>query len=800
MKVPLKWLKEYVEVNLPPAEIARRITLAGFETLAVPTMSVSWDNVYVGQIIAVNPHPNADRLRLPTVDIGTDKMTVVCGAPNLRVGDKVAFAKVGAQLIDGHTGQLTRLKEAKIRGVSSSGMVCSEKELGLGDSHDGILVLPPDAPVGAPLAEYLGDYILDLEVTPNRPDCLCVIGVAREIAALTGKTVRTADLSYAEADTSIDQHISVEIADPDLCSRYCATLITGVKIGPSPAWLQQRLQACGQRPINNVVDITNYVMLEYGQPLHAFDYSLIKGKKIIVRRAKDGETLMSLDGVDRTLSQDMLVIADAERAVAIAGIMGGANSEVSDNTTSILLEAANFNAPSIYRTGSKLGLSSEARLRFERGIQPGLTIPAIKRATQLIIQLAGGKAAKGIADIYPGRKELKAIPLTVEKVKRTLGIEFGIDKIMSTLSSLGFDCKQVSATEIQAIPPYWRGDITMPVDLVEEVARIIGYDAIPTTLLAEPIPHHRPEPMVVLKHKIRNSLAGYGFQEIISFSLTSLDMLSKLSAEPRPIEPAPLKLRNPMTAEMEYLRPTLRASLLSALASNRRHEDGDIMLFELGRVYVPRGKDLPDEVETLCGLMSRSGQDKEWLKEKRAFDFADVKGVMESLLKQLGVAADFVPGSDFSFHPVRQADIVVRGNRIGVLGEIHPKVLTAFEIDEPAHLFELNVRKLLEFIPTGKTYQPIPRFPALVRDIALIVDEAITHKQVVDVIKSNSLVAQVTLFDVYSGKQVPAGKKSLAYRIIYQSPERTLTEEEVNDVQEKILTRLNKQLGATLRT
>lgn len=800
MKVPLKWLKEYVDIALPPAELARRITLAGFETLAIPTAEGKWENVIVGQIVAVNPHPDADRLRLPTVDLGTEKMTVVCGAPNLRVGDKVAFARVGAQLVDGHTGQLFRLKEAKIRGVVSRGMVCSEKELGISDNHREILVLPPDAPVGVPLAEYLGDVIFDFEITPNRTDCLSVIGIAREVTALTGKSVSVPEVSYEEKDSPIEQYVLVEILDSDLCSRYCATLITGAKIAESPKWMQERLQACGMRPINNVVDVTNYVMLEYGQPLHAFDYEKIMRKKIIVRRAKEGETLISLDGVSRRLFQDMLVIADAERAVAIAGIMGGANSEVSEETTAILLEAANFNPRSVHYTGRRLSLPSEARMRFERGIRPEMTIPAIKRATQLIIQLAGGKAARGIADVYPGKKKPAPILLSIEKVKRTLGITFSLDQIVATLTSLGFDCQPVSASEVLVTPPYWRGDIQQAIDLVEEVARIIGYDKIPPTMLSDPIPRYDPDPLITLKQRLRNILVGYGFQEVITYSLTSLEMLGKLRPETRPMESVPMRLLNPMTADMEYLRPTLRANLLSVLATNRRHEEDEIRLFELGKIYAPRPRDLPEEPELLCGLISGTGLEKTWLGTSRLLDFFDAKGVVEGLLKQLGIEASFVASDDISLHPTKQAAIIIGGNKVGVVGEIHPKVLAGFELTDTVYLFELSVNALRDAVPARKTFQPVPRFPAIVRDLALIVDETVTHHQVLDIIRSFPLVTEATIFDVYSGKPVPPGKKSLAYRLIYQSPRHTLTDEEVNEIQQQILDKLAKQLGATLRT
>jgi phenylalanyl-tRNA synthetase beta chain len=799
MKVSLKWLKEYIDISLSPAGLAQRLTMAGTEVKGWQVIGGNWENIVVGQIVAINPHPNADRLSLPTIDLGTERQTVVCGAPNLRLGDKVAFAHVGAQLIDGHSGQVFRLKAAKIRGVISSGMACSEKELGISDSHEVIMVLPTEAPIGTPLADYMGDVIFDLEITPNRPDCLSVIGIAREVAALTGQVLPLPEVSYEEAPPPIDRQISVEIVDPILCPRYCASLITGVKVAASPQWVQQRLLACGMRPINNIVDVTNYVMLEYGQPLHAFDYHRIRGKKIIVRRADDGETIVTLDGVKRVLSQDMLVIADQEEAVAIAGVMGGADSEVTDQTTAILLEGANFNPASIYYTGNTLNLPSEARLRFERGISPELTIPALKRATQLIIQLGGGKAAKGLVDVYPGKQEHKPILLSTGKVKGLLGVEFSLDQIIGALASLGFGCKPADS-EVWVTAPYWRSDINVAEDLVEEVARIIGYDKIPATMLSEPVPRHNPEPILSLKREVRHSLMGYGFQEVLTYSLTSLELLKKLLPKPHPFEPPLLRVANPMTADQEYLRPNLRANLLAALSANRRHEAGSIRLFELGRVYLPQPKDLPNEPEVLCGLLSGPRFEESWHGGDEALDFFDAKGVVEGLLSRLGIEANFEPGVDESLHPGKQAAIVIDNNRLGVVGELHPKVAEAFELSGNVYLFEINLTALLPFTIGHKLFQPIPRFPATVRDIALVVDSGVAHRQVQDIIRGFPLVSQVVIFDVYTGGQLPPGRKSLAYRITFQSPSHTLTDEEVNEVQQQILDKLSRELGATLRS
>jgi phenylalanyl-tRNA synthetase beta chain len=800
MKVSLNWLKEYVDITLPLNEVIDRLTMAGFEGKVQQVIGGSWESIVIGQITAVNPHPNADRLTLVTIELGTGQETVVCGAPNVIVGAKVAFAPVGAQLIDPHTDKPVRLKSAKIRGVVSNGMACSEKELGISENHEGILILPEEAPVGTPLADYLGDVVISLDVTPNRPDCLSVIGIAREIAALTGQSVRLPEVGYQEGASSIDEYISVEIPAPDLCPRYCASLIKGVKLAESPWWMQQRLLACGMRPINNIVDVTNYVMLEYGQPLHSFDYEMIRGRKIIVRRANDGEEIISLDGVERVLSRDMLVIADEKRSVAVAGVMGGANSEVIEQTTTILLEAANFNPASIHYTGRILRMPSEACMRFERGIRPELTIPALKRAAQLIIQLAGGEAARGIADVYPGKVEPEPIPLSTSVVKRHLGIEFSLEQIVGTLTSLGFDCQQTgSGEEVLATAPYWRSDIKLPVDLVEEVARIIGYDKIPTTMLSQPIPRQNPEPVIGLKCELSRSLTGYGFQEIVSYSLTSMESLKKLLPESASPEPLPLHLVNPMTVDQEYLRTNLRANLLAALSANRGHIEGGIRLFELGRVYLPRTDDLPNEIEMLCGVLSGPRKEKSWTDDEGLVDFFDAKGVVESLLSKFGVTARFEECQDKSLHPLKQAGIVVGDSKVGVVGELHPKVLEAFELPEMVYLFEINLPELLSFTIDRKVFQPIPRFPAIVRDMALVVDAGVAHQKAVDIIKGFSLVKQVAIFDVYTGSQVPRSKKSLAYRITYQSPSHTLTDEEVNRVQKQILDRLSRELAATLR-
>jgi phenylalanyl-tRNA synthetase beta chain len=800
MKVSVKWLKDYVDISIPAVDLANKLTMAGNEVASVKNLGANWNNVFVGQLVGINPHPNADRLRLATVDLGKEQHTVVCGAPNLTVGDRICFATVGAELLDGHTGQMSKLKPAKIRGVESKGMVCSEMELGISQNHEGILVLPPDAPLGMPLSEYMGDAVIDLEVTPNRPDCLSVIGIAREAAALTGQKVHIAAITYPESPLPVESKIAVEIQAPDLCPRYCASLITGIKIKPSPKWMQDRLTACGMRPINNIVDISNYVMLEYGQPLHTFDYDKIAGQKIIVRRAGENETFVSLDSVERKLNSRMLVICDAARSVAIAGVMGGANSEVTDQTVNILVEAASFKPTSIYMTGNTLGLPSESRYRFERGISVEMTLPALRRATQLIADLGEGQAARGYIDVYPGRQPVKPVELSAAKLESLLGIKVNMEKITEALEALGIECNVNSAEKLTAIPPYWRSDIKIEADLIEEVSRVIGYDQIPLTLLADPLPHLTPDTIFGLKREISRGLMAEGFHEVLNFSLIGLESLLKLDPDRMPITDLPVRVANPMTADMEYLRTTFRANLLSSFAANRRYETGSIRLFETGKIYVKRAKDLPDERETLCAVFGGLRYAESWQNNDLKLDFFDAKGIAEGLLQRLGLQPVFNKGQDKGLQTNKQTEIYLGQTRVGVMGEVHPKAALAFEITEPVYVLELDLKTLAPLATVSKTYQPVPKFPAIMRDMALILDAGITHQQVQTIVQGFPLVEQVDIFDIYSGEQVGAGKKSMAYRTTYRSRQHTLTDEEVNQVQQKILNRLSSELGAVLRS
>ncbi|MFA4836727.1 MAG: phenylalanine--tRNA ligase subunit beta [Dehalococcoidia bacterium] len=799
MKVSLKWLKDYIDIKLSPTELAEKLTMIGLAATDIKITGGGWGNVFIGEVIGIGKHPNADKLRLATIDLGQEKCTVVCGAPNIATGQRVPFARLGAKLLDGHTGKRIELKPAKIRGVQSEGMVCSEMELGISDSHEGILVLPKDAPIGKLLAEYMGDTVFDITVTPNRPDCLNMIGIAREIAALTGEKMRLPEARYKEEETSTGEMIAIEILNPDLCPRYCGGIIKNVKIGPSPKWMQDRLLAAGMRPINNIVDITNFVMLEYGQPLHAFDYYGIGGRKIIVRRARDKERMTTLDGQARELSDDMLVIADQNHPVALAGVMGGTDSEVTNATSTILLESANFNNISIRRTSRGLGLISEASLRFDKGLSRDLPMPAIRRAIGLMVEFAGGTATQGIVDAYPGFSgPAKPILLTAERAKQVLGIDFGIDRIRETLESLGFECQSKGHSELLVSIPYWRTDIKLADDLIEEAARLIGYGEIPTTMLSGQIPQHQPTPLRSLRERIQDIMVSCGMQEVINYSLTGQDILNKTGYHGE--FGKPMRLANPMSKDLEFLRLSLRGGLLTNFAANARREDKGIMLFETGKIYLPRDGQLPDEKTVLAGIVGGARTERSWLADKGALGFSYAKGILQTMFGRLGVEVSFEAVQNILLLPGKTAAIQASGENIGIIGEIHPDVLAAFDIStESVCLFEIELEKLLPSLEKTRVFQSIPRYPSNDRDLALIVDDGLPAQKIEDIIRCFPQVNEIKLFDVFQGGKVPQGKKSLAFALRYQSMDKTLPDEEVDKIQQKILAKLQREVGAVLR-
>ncbi|MBC7251157.1 MAG: phenylalanine--tRNA ligase subunit beta [Anaerolineae bacterium] len=851
MKVPLSWLKDYVDIDIPVEDLAERLTLAGLEVEAIHYIGVApshkgpsglhssgdrpsktgglvWDRdkIVVGQIISVDPHPNADRLTLATVDYGADQpLTVVTGAPNVKMYEgnmpdhplKIAFATVGAQLIDGHydDGRLLKLKATKIRGIRSEGMVCSEKELGLSDEHEGILYLPDDAPVGMPLADYLGDVVLEFDIKGPFAHLYSVISIAREVAALTGKPYRRDVLTILEREPVqiVPQapFLDLEIADPDLCPRYSAALIRGVKVGPSPFWMQQRLLRAGMRPINNIVDITNYVMLELGQPLHAFDYAWLRprpgGDKpaIIVRRARPGERITTLDGIERDLDPEMLLITDGGGPVAVAGVMGGLESEVTEDTTDVLLESANFDFINNRRTAQMLKISSEAATRFGRRVDPELTVKALARAGQLMAELAGGTVEPIYGDLYPGRVELRTITLDPAYVRWILGIEIPRDEMVRILEALEFQVKASGKAdgELQVTVPSYRLDVNIPADLVEEIGRVWGYDRMPATLIADELPPQRSNPALEGEERVRDVLVGCGLQEVITYSLGNLDAFARLDpAGERPDPDQYIRIANPLSSEREFMRRTLLSNLLETLRDNLRYAER-VAIFEIGRVYLPREDQvLPDEPRRLAMAMTGPRTDRSWLGEDSSeLDFYDLKGVVETLLARLNLLENstFAPAEHPTFKPGRTAVLTVNEVEIGVMGEAHPLVCEAFDLEERrVCLLEFDLEALLAQLPPARFMQPISRFPAVIQDLAVIVDEDTPARRVEEVIKAagGSLLRDVLLFDLYRGEQIPPGKKSLAFSLTYQADDRTLTDQEVAKVQARIVRRLEQELKA----
>jgi phenylalanyl-tRNA synthetase beta chain len=854
MRVPISWLKEYVDIVLPIDELAERLTLAGMEIDTIEQVGDWWDaeTILVGQVVAVLPHPNADRLVLVDVDYGGDEpQRVVTGAPNLFAFKgmslaegtlpvlKVAFARAGAVLVDAYSdvkpAPKKTLKPSKIRGVESAGMVCSERELGISDEHEGILLLPEDAPVGTPLKDYLGDAVLVVELTTDMARCLNMIGVAREVAALTGAPLRLpADEWQPSGNDHASDWVDVRIDEPELCNRYTGTMIVDVTVGESPKWMQDRLRKAGMRPINNVVDITNYVMLEWGQPLHAFDYDILRERAqrmgdakptIIMRRAQAGEKFTTLDKVERELDDSMLMITDTAGSIAIAGVMGGLESEVSDTTKNVLLESATFEGINNRRTGQKLKLYSEASYRFTRGIPAELNALAARRAAELLRKYAGGRIVPGMVDVYPVPQPQPVVYTTERDMRRLLGMPVTFDEVQSALRRLDFEVKQVSAVSpdasaeatfalahepgeplLECRPPWHRLDVRIPADLTEEVARIIGYEHVGMTLLNAPLPPQRHFPVYETEEKIRDILVGAGLQETINRTLTTPEDHEKLRVNGNG---AYIELANPLAPERRVMRRSLLVSAMENLVRNLRFSER-LATFEVGRVYLPEEGDgvLPKEDRRVSLLLvgPRTPRDFYHPEGDEEMDFFDLKGVIETLFDRLGFKPSVVeyqarPDTE-TFGP-RCAEILVNGHKAGIMGEVHPAVRSAYGLPNVrVCLAELRVDALVKPHWGQDPMVPISNYPPVVEDLAFEVSEEITVRRVHDIIRSaaDARLVEIELFDVYRGEPLAVGNKSLAFRLTYQSSERSLTEKEVTFMRQRIVAAVEKETGGKLRS
>ncbi len=798
MNVSIKWLKEYVDFELSPEALAERLLMLGMEIESIKQLGEGLDRVVVGRINSVQKHPKADKLVLCNVDVGsgTDAQ-IVCGAPNAREGLVAPVALVGAQLPNGLT-----IKRAKIRGEESGGMLCSEQELAISDEASGLMELPEYTQIGAPIVEALGldDVMLELEITPNRPDCLSMIGVGREISVITGNPLKLPEIDVQEETVDTHNLTRVTIEDPELCPRYAARVIRGVKIGPSPTWLQRRLEAIGVGTINNIVDITNYVLMEYGHPLHAFDYHRLAENRIVVRRAKPGETLKTIDAEERELTPDMLVIADAENPVALAGVMGGFDSEITDQTVDVLLESAYFHPPSIRKTSKALGMHTEASHRFERGADPEGVIPAINRAAQLIVDIAGGEICSGIIDVYPGEREIPNIKLRPERVNFVLGTEIADDDIRGILTRLGF---AVSDTFEVSVPTF-RPDVGQEIDLVEEIARVYGFDNIPTTLPRGDIPIPKVEPKADLRERVKTYLLQCGMMEAMNYAFYHPDVFDRLRLSSKdPLRQA-VQIANPLSVDQSIMRTTLLPSLLANAQRNRNHQINDVQFFERSKVFIPNGTDeYPNEPEYVAGMITGNLGAGVYGDPFRPADFFDIKGIVEGMLNRCGVSDYTITHTEHpTFHPGRRAEIRVKDKTLCVFGEAHPEVLENYDLPSKAYLFELDFEKLVDVVELMKQFEPIPIYPSVNRDLAIVLDADIPASRPIDIIESTEgeLVSSLHLFDVYTGEQVPEGKKSLAFAIEYRSTTETLTDEIVDRVHGGILERLEQELGATLRS
>ncbi|UMZ74044.1 phenylalanine--tRNA ligase subunit beta [Natranaerofaba carboxydovora] len=815
MKISYNWLKELLNIDIDPYELAGELTNGGVEVETVKPFveDLSKENLVVGEVLDVSSHPNADNLSVVEVKAGTseDPLHIVCGADNVAKGQKVPVALPGAVLPGGF-----KIKKAKLRGEKSYGMICSSEELGLlpEEGEEGIMVLDPALEAGEDLVEVMGldDYILEFDLTPNRADCLGMMGVCYEVAALLDIPFEPPKPPVTFDKNEAENMVSVDIKDEELCNRYTAHIVKDIKIGPSPTWLKQRLRAVGIRPINNLVDITNFVMFEYGQPMHAFDYDRVSGDEIIVRRAYENEKLTTLDEKERTLDESALVIADKERAIGLAGVMGGLNTEVTPETKTMLLEAAAFDNINIRRTANRLNLRSEASLRFEKGIDPNNTLNAALRALELIEELGIGKVVSGTVDEYPVKAFPEKIKLKTENVRKLTGLKISSNEIKDVFRKLQFGIEEVgeSGAEdemLKITAPTRRQDIKIEVDLIEEVTRLYGYDNLPTTLPEGILTQGMMTAPQKIKEIIRDTMLSSGLCEVLTFTFISPEEFDSINlSNEDPLRKA-IPISNPLSEEQSIMRTTMLPSFLSVLEYNQNRGEGDFHIFEIGKVFLTEElplNTLPEEREMLaCAMMGKTTEEG-WLKEGEKADFFHLKGIIELLFQRLGLAdeMEFLPYEHPSYHPTRAAKINLKGKEVGTIGEIHPMVASEkYELTNRVVYCELRIDELVQNANLETTYKPLPKYPAVLRDIALLVSKDVPAGEVEETIEKagGDLIEAIRLFDLYEGEQIPEGKRSLAYSLKFRAPDRTMTDEEVENLYNTIENELKDKCGAEIR-
>lgn len=802
MKVSLNWLKQWVDVEDSPEAIADRLTMVGLESAGIESFGVGYEDIVIGKILRIKAHPNAEKLSLCDVTIGAaETLSIICGAENIYEGAVVPVALIGSTIPSG-----LKIRRSRIRGVLSEGMICSEEELGLDEHSTGIMLLSKDLPLGMPFFEATGlmDYIIDFEITPNRGDCLSVMGIAREVSAVYDLPLKPPRISLTETGQGIEELVDISIENKKDCLRYCARLVRDVTIGTSPLWLRERLFKLGFRPINNVVDITNYVLLELGQPLHAFDFDMLQDRKIIVRSALEDERFTTLDGKERELSFKDLLICDGEKPVAIAGVMGGLNSEVTEATKNVLIESAYFRPGAIRQTAKRMGLATEASYRFERGVDPGGLVRAADLAASLMGELASGKVVSGIVDVDYRGKAPEVIELRTEKVCSTLGLNLTDKEVGDTLQRLSMETEREDNGLLKVRIPSFRRDITRPIDLIEEVGRMIGFDRIPVTLPTCEMDTNPSSPLQQSERIARQFLVFHGYFETINYSFMDKKWLDYLMLPEGDSLRKVIHLRNPISEDMTVLRTFLIPSLIDVSRRNFNYKIQDIKIFEFRNVYYALDdRELPEEALHLAGLvMGRNSYSFSF--EKHAFDFLDIKGDVEGLCNALNITSvQFVsPEVTKPFlHPGISADLVVSDIPVGYLGKLNPAVAESFKIDENVYCFELDFRKLISGMRREVRAKEISRYPPVSRDLAVVVDFQMPIGEIIKGIYAfqNKYLKRVELFDIYSGKEIPEGKKSVALRVTYQAMRKTLKDKEVDKIHRQLASFIIKEGNVQLR-
>ena len=803
MKFPLSWLKELADFEDTLEGLSDKLTFAGLEVEQIETIGGTFDGVVVGEILVIEPHPNADKLRLCTVEYGADEtMRVVCGAPNVEIGGKYPFAPVGTTLPCGLT-----LKKAKIRGEVSMGMLCAKDELGLGEDHSGLLVLDVGLAPGTPFTELMPppESVFELEITPNRPDCLSIVGIAREVAAIYGTELKMPVIELNEAAEAVDRLVSVDIQDEERCPRYTARVLKNAKVGPSPDWMAARLEACGIRAINNLVDITNYVMLETGHPLHAFDYTLVKDGKIIVRRAAVGEKFTTLDDVERELTGEMLVIADPEKAGALAGVMGGANTEIKDDTSTVLLEAATFEQAGIRHTAKALGHSTDSSYRFQRGINADTVEWASRRAAALMAELAGADLCAGVVDAYPAPKAKTTIDVKWANICKLIGLEISADEMKQIFQTLEIDVLSSDAEGTTLEIPTFRGDLEREVDIIEEVARMHSVDKIPEKLPTAQVVAGAHDDRTRAVEACRKNLAGLGAREILNYTLVNHPLLDLFGPNEGREE-----LPHPISADQSVLRTSLIPQMIESLGRNKSRQINDAFFFEIGRTFA-KTEESPVQTEKVClGVMGNPG--RATLDTMRALNdeeiFLWLKGVVVNLLAAQKVTkVKFHPpspegsGATGTFEAGQEMKILSGKTELGVIGLINSKARKEWRLNDPVAAAEIDLEPLISNVWKIGTVKDIPLYPATERDFAFIVDESVRHEEIIKAINGGAPaeLEKVELFDIFRGKSLEKGKKSMAYSFIYRSPKGTLTDDKVNKFHTKAGERVIKATGAVIR-